>query len=109
VKKYLIFFSILFLKSFSQESESLFLKSGDKAPPFILNLNDNGIQSFIMPYMKSITLLHFWSTDVITSKMQNKHLTRLSKKYKNTIYKNAEGFEVIAIAVQSDKKSWMER
>ncbi len=84
------------------------LKPGDKAPSFILNLQQNSIQSFSMPYLNRIVLIHFWSSTVSKSKASNKFLNRLAGRYKNTLYRNADGFEVLAVAVQSDKKAWNE-
>ncbi len=84
------------------------LKVSDKAPPFVLNMQQNSIQSFPMPYLGRIVLIHFWSSTVTKSKTSNKFLNRLAGRYKNALYRNAEGFEVIAVAVQSDKKAWSE-
>jgi hypothetical protein len=84
------------------------LKPGDKAPSFVLNLQQNSIQSFPMPYLSRIVLVHFWSSTVTKSKANNKFLNRLAGRYKNTLYRSAEGFEIIAVAVQSDKKAWVE-
>lgn len=99
----LIFF--VFGRLFSQDAP-VELQPGDKAPPFILNLQQNSIQSFSMPYLNRIVLLHFWSSTVNKSKTYNKYLNRLAGRYKNALYRKAEGFEVIAIAVQSDKNAW---
>ncbi|MCW3077645.1 MAG: hypothetical protein JWO32_2254 [Bacteroidetes bacterium] len=84
------------------------LKPGDKAPSFMLTLQQNTSQSFAMPYLSRIVLVHFWSSTVTKSKAYNKYLNRLAGRYKNALYKNAEGFEVIAVAVQSDKNAWSE-
>ena len=84
------------------------IKIGDKAPTFLINLQQNTIQAFSMPYMNRIVLLHFWSSTVSKSKQNNKFLNRLAHRYKNAIYRSAEGFEVVAVAVQSDKKAWAE-
>lgn len=53
-------------------------------------------------------MLHFWSSDVITSRVYGQRLSALQKRYNNVVYKNADGFEVVAIAVQTNKKSWKE-
>ncbi len=84
------------------------LKVGDKAPAFLLNLQQNSIQSFSMPYLNRIVLIHFWSSSVSKSRANNKFLNRICGRYKNAMYRSAEGFEVIAVAVQSDKKAWNE-
>lgn len=105
-RKICIIFLILFVKLFSQDPVEI--KAGDKAPPFVLNLQQNSIQSFSMPYLNRIILIHFWSSTVSKSKAYNKHLNRIAGRYKNALYRNAEGFEIIAIAVQSDKNAWNE-
>lgn len=84
------------------------IKIGDKAPTFLINLQQNTIQAFSMPYLNRIVLIHFWSSTVSKSKQNNKFLNRLAHRYKNAIYRSAEGFEVVAVAVQSDKKAWAE-
>lgn len=101
----LIFF-ILSANCFSQTSTGL--KPGDKAPPFILTMQQSSTQSFAMPYMSRIVLIHFWSSTVSKSKSYNKYLNRLAARYKNALYRSAEGFEVIAVAVQSDRNAWNE-
>src|SRR3954470_4890477 len=105
MKRFVLLLFVLFVtRSYSQSS--VFLRAGDHAPSFILTPDNNSIQSYVMPYMKRLVMLHFWSSDVITSKTYGQRLNTLTKRYKNAIYKNAEGFEVIAIAVQSNQKTW---
>ncbi len=82
------------------------IKIGDKAQSFVLNMPKNSTQGFSMPYMGRIVLLHFYSTSVEKSMFYNKPFNRLAKRYKNAMYKGAEGFEVLEIAVQSDKTAW---
>ena len=96
----------LFFKTNAQ-TQSL-LKPGDQAPGFVLNLWQNSLQSFSMPYLNRAVLLHFWSTTVSNSKSKNKSLNRLAGRYKDAMYKTASGFELIAVCVQSDKKTWIE-
>jgi outer membrane protein OmpA-like peptidoglycan-associated protein len=84
------------------------LQIGSKAPSFVLNTANAGMQGFSMPYMNRVVLIHFYNTSVSRSKTYNKNLNRLAQRYKNAIYRNCEGFEVITIAVQSDKKVWTE-
>ncbi len=104
---FLFILSFLFVQSNAQ-TDSLLIKPGAKAPSFILSTQDNGIQSFTMPYLKRIVLLHFWSSNVKKTKPTNRLLTRLTERYKTAQYRSAEGFEVIAIAVQTDKNAWKE-
>jgi outer membrane protein OmpA-like peptidoglycan-associated protein len=104
---FLILFISIFSIAFSQK-DSLLLKPGTHAPSFILNLQENTIQSFTMPYMRRIVLLHFWSSNVKKSRVINKYLNRLAERYKNSQYRSADGFEIISIAVQTDKNAWKE-
>jgi len=105
-KLFFIAFTSLFAISIAQNS-TFNVKPGDKAPGFVLN-QQNSLQSFNMPYLNSAVLLHFWSTAVPESKKKNRSLNRMAGRYKSAIYKTADGFEVVSIAVQSDKKAWIE-
>jgi len=102
------FYTFLIIIAFGSSNAQQLIKVGDKAPTFLVNLQQNTIQSFSMPYLNRIVLLHFWSSTVTKSKQNNKFLNRLTGRYKNAMYRAAEGFEAIAVAVQSDKKAWME-
>jgi outer membrane protein OmpA-like peptidoglycan-associated protein len=84
------------------------LKNGDKAPAFVLNMKQGGIQGYSMPYLNRIVLLHFWSSSVKKSRASHKSMMRMFNKYKSALYRNADGFDIIAIAVQSDKTAWNE-
>lgn len=103
----LIVFIFLFTHATSQK-DSLLVKAGTRAPSFILNLQENSIKSFTMPYLRHIVLLHFWSSNVKKSRTANRHLNRLAERYKNAQYRSAEGFEIISIAVQTDRNAWKE-
>lgn len=82
------------------------IKPGEKAPPFVLNRGENAIQGFTMPYLNKIVLLHFWNTNQTNARTTNLFLKTISEKYMESDYINAEGFEVISIAVQTDQKAW---
>ncbi|MBK9284318.1 MAG: OmpA family protein [Sphingobacteriaceae bacterium] len=104
--KKLAFILIFLCAKIIAQDEPVILKVGDKAPSFLINLQQNSVQSFNMPYMNRLVLLHFWSSSVGRSKVYNKTLNRIAGRYKNALYRNADGFEVVAIAVQSDKTAW---
>ncbi len=105
-KLFFIVFSFV-SATFIAQNNTFTVKPGDKAPGLVLT-QQNSIQSFNMPYLNSAILLHFWSTAVPQSKVKNKAWNRLAKRYKSAIYKNIDGFELVAIAVQNDKKAWLE-
>ncbi len=98
------FFLSIIQVSFSQDSTKLNI--GDKAPNIVLPTSDNTVQSFTFPYNNKITFLYFWSSSVAKSKGMLYKLNKLQSRYSNIDYKNAEGFEIISIALQSDRTVW---
>lgn len=107
MKKLLFIVFIFVFATCIAQNNTFTVRPGDKAPGFVLN-QQNSLQSFTMPYLNSVVMLHFWSTSVPQSKAKNRSLNRLAKRYKSAIYKNVDGFDLIAIAVQNDKKAWIE-
>lgn len=84
------------------------LKTGDKASGFVLTQQMGAVQGYSIPYMNRLVLLHFWSSTVKKSRQQHHQLARFYSKYKNALYRNVDGFEIITVAVQSDKNAWAE-
>ena len=82
------------------------LSSGDKAGPIVLMSNQNSLQSLTFPYFNKIVLVHFWSSSVAKSKEFIPRALDLFDRYSSTAYRNAEGFDIITVAVQSDRRAW---
>jgi outer membrane protein OmpA-like peptidoglycan-associated protein/peroxiredoxin len=82
------------------------LTLGDNAPNLVLSSTDNSIQSFSFPYQNKIVLLFFWSSSVSKSKENIYKYKRLHTKYSDVGYKVCDGFDVISVALQSDKVAW---
>lgn len=82
------------------------LKVGDKAPSLVLMGSDNSIQGFNFPLNDKVYLIHFWSSGVYKSKKFLPRLINLYQRYSTLMYRNIEGFDVITVAVQSDKIAW---
>lgn len=101
----IIFFVLLSTTGVSQNCS---LKNGDKASPLVLNDNQNTLQSLTFPYLNKLVLIHFWSSSVSRSKTFIPRAIDLQNRYSSTAYRNAEGFEVISVALQSDKTVWKE-
>lgn len=99
----ILFFSILFHTTVGQNCK---LVSGDKAGPIVLLNNQNTLQSLTFPYLNKLVLVHFWSSSVSRSKGFIPRSIDLFDRYNSIAYRNAEGFDVITIAVQSDKNAW---
>ena len=99
---------VLFFLSLNLASQNTALNVGDPGMPLILN-NHQGIQQSInFPYLNKVVLIHFWASSVSKSKPFLPRLVDLYERYSTTAYRNAEGFEVFSVAVQSDKTAWME-
>lgn len=90
--------------SFSQDAMSL--NVGDNAPGLVLTSSDNAIQSFAFPYQNKVVLLFFWSSSVSKSKENIYKYKRLYSKYSSLEYKSCDGFDMISVALQSDKATW---
>ncbi|MBK6983675.1 MAG: hypothetical protein IPH32_02405 [Bacteroidetes bacterium] len=82
------------------------LAIGDQAPNLVLSSNNNSIQSFAFPNQNKIYLLFFWSTSVSKSKENIYKYKRLFTKYSDIGFKNCDGFDVLSVALQSDKVAW---
>lgn len=89
-------------------SQNCTLKNGDKASPLVLNDNQNTLQSLTFPYLNKLVLVHFWSSSVSRSKTFIPRAIDLHTRYSGTAYRNAEGFEVISVALQSDRRAWID-
>lgn len=83
------------------------LKPGDACPSIVANTSGKSIQSFVFPNAGKITLLHFWSSTDPTSVKDFYRLSLINKKYADEDYKLGNGFDMILIALQSDKDAWM--
>lgn len=91
--------------SLAQESSSS-LNVGDNAPGLVLTSTDNAIQSFAFPYQNKVVLVFFWSSTVSKSKENIYKYKRLYSKYSSLEYKAFDGFDMISVALQSDKATW---
>lgn len=97
---------ILLISLFINKLTLAQLTVGDKAPNLVLSSTNNSIQSFTFPNQNKITLLFYWSTSVSKSKENIYKYKRLFSKYSDIGYKSCDGFDVISVALQSDKVSW---
>lgn len=82
------------------------LSIGDKAPSLVLPSTKNTEESYSFPYNNKIILLHFWSSSVSSSKQNLFKFSKLYSKYSNSDFNTANGFEVITVALQSDRATW---
>jgi outer membrane protein OmpA-like peptidoglycan-associated protein len=99
----IIFFLLIGYAALGQNCK---LVSGDKAGPIVLMNNQNSLQSLTFPYYNKLVLVHFWSSSVAKSKTFIPRALDLFDRYSTTAYRNAEGFDIITVAVQSDRSAW---
>jgi outer membrane protein OmpA-like peptidoglycan-associated protein len=104
--KILLLSMTIFLLGTLKSQEVVKLNVGDKAPNLVLPTVLNTVQSFNFPHNNKVVLLVFWSSSVSNSKENLFKYGILSSKYDKLQYKNSEGFEVIPVAIQSDRILW---
>ncbi|MCX7728544.1 MAG: OmpA family protein [Bacteroidia bacterium] len=105
--KIFMFFLLLPYLFFAQmPGSTMQLKVGDKAPSLVLLGFDNSIQGFNFPLNNKVYLIHFWSSGYSLSKKFLPRLLNLYQRYNSLPYRNIDGFDVITVAVQSDKIAW---
>lgn len=110
-KKHIITLALFLASSFlykTSYAQSQTLNIGDHAPSLVLNSSFNSIQSFTFPNQNTITLLYFWSSSVPKSKQNIYRYKRIYNKYSDIGFKTANGFDMISVALQSDKNTWQE-
>ncbi|MCD6018995.1 MAG: OmpA/MotB domain protein [Bacteroidetes bacterium] len=103
------FFYLLVMQLFSAKvffGQDGSLNVGDNAPGLVLTSTNNSIQSFNFPYQNKMVLLFFWSSSVSKSKENIYKYKKLYSKYSDIGYKSADGFDLISVALQSDKIAW---
>jgi thiol-disulfide isomerase/thioredoxin len=78
---------------------------GEVAPDFEGTM-PNGATLNLSDYRGKIVLLDFWGTWCGPCLMEIPELVAIYNKYKSTQLGNANGFEVLAIAMDQDKAKW---
>ncbi len=108
MKKLLLLFLLLITQLLAAQvsPNKITLKIGDKAPPLVLMGSDNSIEGYNFPLNDKVYLIHFWSSGYSLSKKFLPRLINLYQRYSSLPYRNIDGFDVITIAVQSDKIAW---
>lgn len=96
----------LFFGNVSLAQDGSSLNAGDNAPGLVLSSTNNSIQSFKFPYQNKMVLLFFWSSSVSKSKENIYKYKKLYSKYSDIGFKTADGFDLISVALQSDKIAW---
>lgn len=108
MNKFLLFFSILIvLVGAINAQDATKLNVGDQAPNLVLPTSGASIQSFSFPYQNKAVLVVFWASSVSKSKENLFKYSRIHSRYSSYEYRAFDGFDIITVAVQSDKISWL--
>jgi thiol-disulfide isomerase/thioredoxin len=79
--------------------------NGEKAPQFTATLIDGS--SFELKNLEgSYVLIDFWGSWCGPCRSENPKLVNLYKEFKDASFKDAEGFEMVSIAVETSEKRW---
>lgn len=109
IKKALVFMvSLVVFANALPAQDTAKLKPGSKAPGLILTNAGNGIQSYGFPYNNKIVFLFFWSSSASRSKADLYKYSKINSLYSSLDYKSCDGFEMLSVALQSDKNAWQE-
>lgn len=103
----LLLFLLLPAFLFSQEEISTPAKV-NVAPSLSLTLPDNSTKIVSFPWQKKLVLLHIWSAETPQVATSHNMLRSVGERYRKAYYKTAEGFEVMTLAVKTDRKVWKE-
>ena len=79
--------------------------NGETAMEFSATLKDQS--DFKLSDLKgNYVLIEFWGSWCGPCRAQSKHLVALKNKYSNAKFKNADGFEIVSIGVETNEKRW---
>jgi thiol-disulfide isomerase/thioredoxin len=81
------------------------LKEGDTAPEISLP-DPNGDTIKLSSFKGKIVLVDFWASWCHPCRMFNPKMIALYKKYHDRKFETGDGFEILSVSLDTDKKDW---
>ena len=79
---------------------------GEVAPNFT-SITPNGDEMSLSDFKGKYLLLDFWGSWCGPCRVENPSIVQLYTKYKDTKFKNADGFTVFSVGMETNKNRWM--